>query len=109
MQAGYSWDTGEHLSGNARCRMIRVYPDHTFAHECDTTRGDSGSAFVVRNGEGFDVVGVDSSFRTNPGGPFIYIAVSAQNLAPSVPEFVAGRTGRRVTRAPGAAKPATRG
>lgn len=109
MQAGYSWDTGEHLSGNARCRMIRVYPDHTFAHECDTTRGDSGSAFVVRNGEGFDVVGVDSSFRTNPGGPFIYIAVSAQNFAPSVPEFVAGRTGRRVTRAPGAAKPATRG
>ena len=110
MQAGYSWDTGENLSGNARCRMVRIYPDHTFAHECDTTRGDSGSAFVVRNGDGFDVIGVDSSFRANPGGPFLYIAVSANNFAPSVPEFVAGRTGHRVVRRPGAttAKPAGR-
>jgi protease YdgD len=108
MQAGYSWDTGEHLSGNERCRMLRVYPDHTFAHECDTTRGDSGSAFVVRNGAGYDVIGVDSSFRANPNGPFLYIAVSANNFAPSVPDFVAGRTGHRVVRAPGTSKPATR-
>jgi protease YdgD len=102
MQAGYSWDTGDHLSGNQNCRIVRVYPDHTFAHECDTTRGDSGSAFLVRNGDGFDVIGVDSSFRTNPSGPFIYIAVSANNFAPSVAEFVAGRTGRRVSGAIGA-------
>lgn len=96
MQAGYSWDTGEQLSGNERCRMVRAFPDHTFAHECDTTRGDSGSAFLVRNGDGFDVIGVDSSFRANPNGPYIYIAVSAASFAPSVPDFIAGRTGRRV-------------
>lgn len=108
MQAGYSWDTGGNLSGNQRCRMVRVFPDHTFAHECDTTRGDSGSAFVIPNGAGFDVVGVDSSFRSNPGGPFIYIAVSANNFAPSVPDFVAGRTGQRVVRGIGAIKPPQR-
>lgn len=100
MQAGYSWDTGEHLSGNQSCRIVHVFPDHTFAHQCDTTRGDSGSAFVVRNGNGFDVIGVDSSFRANPDGPFLYIAVSANNFAASVPDFVAGRTGRRVVRGP---------
>lgn len=93
-QAGYSWDTGDTLSANIGCHMIETYPDGTFAHECDTTRGDSGSAFVVRNGEGFDVVGVDSNFRTNPNGPFIYIAVSAASFQPYVAEFVAGRTGR---------------
>jgi protease YdgD len=93
-QAGYSWDTGENLSGNLRCRMVVVHNDNTFAHECDTTRGDSGSAFVVRNARGgYDVVGTDSNFRSNPGGPFIYIAVSASAWAARAPDFIAGRSG----------------
>jgi len=96
MQAGYSWDTGGHLSGNLRCRIVRTHADNTFAHECDTTRGDSGSAFLVRNGANYDVIGVDSNFRSNPGGPFIYIAVSAASFANEVPNFIAGRSGTRV-------------
>jgi protease YdgD len=93
-QAGYSWDTGDNLSGNLRCRMVVVHPDNTFAHECDTTRGDSGSAFVVRNARGgYDVVGTDSNFRSNPNGPFIYIAVSSAAWAARAPDFIAGRTG----------------
>lgn len=96
MQAGYSWDTGGHLSGNLRCHIVRVNPDNTFAHECDTTRGDSGSAFLVRGGQGYEVIGVDSNFRSNPDGPFIYIAVSAAAFAPRVPDFIAGRSGIRV-------------
>lgn len=93
MQAGYSWDTGGHLSGNLRCRMIAMHPDNTFAHECDTTRGDSGSGFLVRNGNAFDLIGVDSNFRSQRGGPFIYIAVSAASFAAQAPDFIAGRTG----------------
>lgn len=96
MQAGFSWDTGSHLSGNLRCRMVQLNPDNTFAHECDTTRGDSGSGFLVRNGNGFDLVGVDSNFRSNPDGPFIYIAVSAASFAGAAPDFIAGRTGTPV-------------
>ncbi len=96
MQAGYSWDTGGHLSGNLRCRMIAMHPDNTFAHECDTTRGDSGSGFLVRNGNGFDLVGVDSNFRSQRGGPFIYIAVSAASFATRAADFIAGRTGSNV-------------
>lgn len=96
MQAGYSWDTGGHLSGNLRCRMIEMHADNTFAHECDTTRGDSGSGFLVRNGNGFDLIGVDSNFRSQRGGPFIYIAVSAASFASQTPAFIEGRTGTRV-------------
>jgi protease YdgD len=95
-QAGYAWDTGEHLSGNIGCHMVRVYDDNTFAHECDTTRGDSGSALLVRNGAGYDVIGVDSNFRSNPNGPFIYIAVSAAGFQPYVADFIAGRSGTPV-------------
>jgi protease YdgD len=96
MQAGYSWDTGGHLSGNLRCRMIAMHADNTFAHECDTTRGDSGSGFLVRNGDGFDLIGVDSNFRSQRGGPFIYIAVSAASFASQAPAFIAGRSGTPV-------------
>ncbi|GAM96420.1 putative protease ydgD [alpha proteobacterium U9-1i] len=96
-QAGYSWDTGDRLSANIACHIVQVQgPDNTFAHECDTTRGDSGSAFLVRNGNAWDVIGVDSNFRNNPGGPFIYIAVSAASFQPYVADFVARRIGTPV-------------
>ena len=103
LQAGYSWDTGDSLFGNLSCRLVEVYRDNTFAHQCDTTRGDSGSAFLVRNGAGFDVVGVDSNYRINPnyrrnpsGGPVINIAVSAASFQSYVADFVAGRSGTSV-------------
>lgn len=105
LQAGYSWDTGDTLSANINCHIVDPHNDGTFAHECDTTRGDSGSAFVVRNGDRFDVIGVDSNFRSNPGGPFIYIAVSAASFQPYVADFVAGRTGIPVDSAGGGDKP----
>jgi protease YdgD len=80
-QAGYSWDTGqETLSGNINCHIVAIYADDTFAHECDTTRGDSGSGLLVRHGAGFNLIGTDSNFRSSPNGPFIYIAVSATAL-----------------------------
>lgn len=78
-QAGFSWDTGTHLSGNLACHIIAVQEgENTFAHECDTTRGDSGSPFMVRSSGGrYSVVGTDSSFRSVPGQPVMNIAVSA--------------------------------
>lgn len=96
MQAGYAWDTGAHLAGDLRCHIVAIHADNTFAHACDTTRGDSGSSFFVANGTGFDVIGVDSNFRSNHGGPIINIAVSAASFLPHVADFVAGRTGVRV-------------
>lgn len=96
-QGGYSWDTGEHLSGNLGCRIRTLYPDDTFAHECDTTRGDSGSPFLIRRGQGYAVIGVDSNFRSVESGPPDYIAVSASAFARHVADFIAGRTGVSVS------------
>lgn len=78
-QAGFSWDTGDHLSGNLACHIVAVQEgQNTFAHECDTTRGDSGSPFMVRSSGGrYSVIGTDSSFRSVPGQPVMNIAVSA--------------------------------
>ncbi|MGQ0532226.1 MAG: trypsin-like serine peptidase [Caulobacteraceae bacterium] len=93
MQAGYAWDTGDHMAANLSCRILESRLDHTFAHNCDTTRGDSGSGFVVRSGRGFDLIGVDSAFRPNGSGPQNYIAVSASAFAPHAAAFIAGRSG----------------
>ncbi|NWG54883.1 MAG: trypsin-like serine protease [Hydrogenophilaceae bacterium] len=97
-QAGYGWDTGEFLAANIECRVVEVFRDHTFSHECDTTRGDSGSALIVRDGDAYFVAGVDSNFRSNAGRAgevaFLYIAVSAGAFERHLADFAAGRIGR---------------
>jgi protease YdgD len=98
--AGYSWDLQGHLGAHLGCHIATVYPDNTFAHECDTTRGDSGSPFMVRDGETYRVIGTDSNFRTNPHGPALYIAVSENAWARYLGPFTAGRLGHAVA-APG--------
>lgn len=96
MQAGYAWDTGANLAGHLACRMDVAYRDNTFSHQCDTTRGDAGSAFFVPSATGFDIVGVDSNFRNNPGSAPSNIAVGAASFQRHVAAFVAGRTGRPI-------------
>lgn len=104
-QAGYSWDTGTNLSGNLDCRIIEVFDDNTMAHNCDTTRGDSGSPFMTeRNGE-WRIVATDSNFRSNPDGPFIYIAARSDRWTPMVEDFAAGRIGNGGLRPQGPGKP----
>lgn len=104
-QGGYSWDTGAHLSGNAGCHMTRIYNDGTMAHDCDTTRGDSGSPFMVREGNNYFVVATDSNFRSNPNGPFIYIAVRSEEWLEYYEDFAAGRLGQLQARPSGPGKP----
>ncbi len=92
-QAGYSWDTGDSLSGNAGCRALEVGSDRTMAHDCDTTKGDSGSPFMIRDGDGWAVVATDSNFRRNPDGPHIYIAALSSGWMDRLADFAAGRIG----------------
>ena len=61
-QAGYSWDTGENLSGHMGCRLTRVFGDGSVLHECDTTQGDSGSPILIDRGGVWAIVAVDSQF-----------------------------------------------
>ncbi len=94
-QAGYSQDTGDNLSGNRGCRLTEIYDDGTMAHNCDTTRGDSGSPFMWRQGEQWHVMGVESQYRDNPAGPeaYDYIAVRAESFFDFVAPFLNGETG----------------
>ena len=96
LQAGYAWDTGDTMAANINCHIVRLYQDDTFAHECDTTHGDSGSPFLVHDGAGYSVIGVDSNFRANPEGASLYVAVSASAFQRYVADFVAGRFGAPV-------------
>lgn len=63
-QAGYSWDTGSWLSGHLECRILTVYRDGTFIHDCDTTRGDSGSPILTMIDGEWRLIAVDSQFFT---------------------------------------------
>ena len=104
-QAGYSWDTGTNLSGNEDCRIVDFNRDNTMAHDCDTTRGDSGSPFMVRRGEEWLVVATDSNFRSNPNGPVIYIAALSGRWADLVAPFQAGEIVNQGLRPRGPGKP----
>lgn len=61
-QAGYSWDTGDNLSGHVGCRLTEVFVDGSVLHECDTTNGDSGSPIMVQIDGEYQVVAIDSQF-----------------------------------------------
>ncbi|MCC5969674.1 MAG: trypsin-like serine protease [Pararhodobacter sp.] len=61
-QAGYSWDTGAWLSGHLECRVLTAYRDGSLIHDCDTTRGDSGSPIMHQRDGEWRLLAVDSQF-----------------------------------------------
>ncbi|MGV8841371.1 MAG: trypsin-like serine peptidase [Bauldia sp.] len=104
-QAGYSWDTGDHLSGNLGCSFLAVEAENTVLHNCDTTHGDSGSPLMVRDGNAFVIVAFDSAFRDDPGEPTINVATRADGVLPFLADFVAGRIGNTELIVAGTAEP----
>ncbi len=92
-QAGYSWDTGAHLSGNLACSIVELEGGNTMAHNCDTTSGDSGSPFMVLDGSDYLVVGTDSTFRIDPNVAAMNIATRSEGWLDYLPQFVAGEIG----------------
>ena len=105
VQGGYSWDTGANLSGNIGCFVVELFNDATMAHDCDTTRGDSGSPFMVRDGEDYVVLATDSNFRQNPNGPTLYVAVRSEAWFDYFEPFQRGEIGSGGPRPAGPGKP----
>lgn len=87
-QAGYSWDTGAYLSGHAECRVLTLYRDGSLIHDCDTTRGDSGSPILFRRDGQWRLLAVDSQFwRPQPPYaqyPSAHLAVDTRAFAPAL-------------------------
>lgn len=84
-QAGYSWDTGDLLSGHRACRVLQAYTDGSLIHDCDSTLGDSGSPLMVMRGGEWRMLAVDSRFwRPQPpheGFPSSHLAVDTRAFA----------------------------
>jgi protease YdgD len=68
-QAGYSWDTGNWLSGHIDCMILAAYRDGSLIHDCDTTRGDSGSPIMAQIDGAWRFIALDSQFY-DPQPPF---------------------------------------
>ena len=85
-QAGYSWDTGDNMSGNRGCRIVEAFEDNSILHECDTAQGDSGSPFLMNVNGQWKIIAVDSQFfsPTDDKTPF-----SQANLAVDSRAFAA--------------------
>lgn len=87
-QAGYSWDTGDNLSGNVGCRVVEAFEDNSILHECDTAQGDSGSPFLLNVDGEWKIIGVDSQFFHDEGNktPFAQanMAVDSRAFADAV-------------------------
>jgi protease YdgD len=92
-QAGFSWDTGQQLSGNEACRVIALYSESAILHECDTTHGDSGSPILLWRDGVPGVIAVDSEFvQTDKEGETFSngnLAVDARAFADVVAAAVA--------------------
>ncbi len=70
-QAGYSADTGDHLSGSTDCRLLEFRASGLIGHDCDTVVGDSGSPLLVRRGEDWAIIAIVShtGVSVEPDGP----------------------------------------
>lgn len=70
MQAGYSFDQPENLTGNLDCPFIEITEIGYLSHQCDTLVGDSGSPLFVADLTGFRIIGVESHGEPQPGAEF---------------------------------------
>ena len=55
--AGYSQDKAHILTKHEGCRVLAL-TGRLLRHDCDATRGDSGSPILVRSGDGFLIVAI---------------------------------------------------
>jgi V8-like Glu-specific endopeptidase len=104
-QAGYSYDTGENLSGNLGCVVETVYENNTMAHQCDTVQGDSGSPLFVERGGQFYVIATDSRYGESQAGPTRNIATRSDAWVPFYEAFASGEIGEGSPRPRGPGKP----
>ncbi|MGK7907030.1 MAG: serine protease [Synechococcus sp.] len=63
-QAGYGGEEADKLSAHFNCQIIDFFEDNTLFHECDALWGDSGSPLLVRNGNNYQVLAIDSKFSS---------------------------------------------
>ncbi len=80
LQAGYSQDKAHILTVHDGCRITGPAGKGLVMHDCDATRGDSGSPILVRVGDRYRIRAIHVATRTG-GKATAGIAVSAEVFA----------------------------
>ena len=62
VRAGYSQDRAHMLAGHQGCSVVS-WEDDLMLHDCDGTRGDSGSPVLLQRFDQFTIVGLNVGFR----------------------------------------------
>jgi protease YdgD len=95
LQAGYSYDQQEVMTGNLDCPFVMLGPDSTLIHECDTLQGDSGSPLFIAGEDGrYRVIGVESHTNAQPREPYDQnVAMYAEYIMAEMRALAAGQTG----------------
>ncbi len=84
-QAGYSGDFAHVLTVHLNCEItgqVRIgsSSDPLYTHQCDATRGDSGSPIFQRKGRQFGLVAIHSATNKLINGKAIGVAVPSEHF-----------------------------
>jgi protease YdgD len=68
VRAGYSLDKAHILSRHVGCVFTKFWnTEDTVFHDCDATRGDSGSPILVRRGDRYHLIAIHVATATHDG------------------------------------------
>lgn len=77
IQAGYSGDRPYILTANKQCNITKQYDKQPLiGHDCDATRGDSGSPLLIKTGGHFQLIAIHIGTERLPSGKSVGIAVT---------------------------------
>ncbi|MDR6290384.1 MULTISPECIES: trypsin-like serine peptidase [Inquilinus] len=94
MQGGYSWDAPNRMTEHVGCRIVSLRPDDTLLHDCDMTKGDSGSPIFIKQGGGYAIVAVVSRFYGGDDGQRSdYLAVDSRAFEKALAKYVGSHGG----------------
>jgi protease YdgD len=107
IQAGYSYDKSEFLTQHDGCSITLFYRDDALMHHnCDATRGDSGSPIMVKRRGQYRLVGLHVATRRFGKTIATGVAVTGHGLIKSLMSMARrGIEGRVIAEDPGSYRP----
>jgi protease YdgD len=107
IQAGYSYDQSEFLTQHAGCSITLFYRDDALMHHnCDATRGDSGSPIMIKRRGKYRLVGLHVATRRFGKTVTSGIAVTGHGLIKGLMSMARrGIENRVIAEDPGSYKP----
>ncbi|MBW8728984.1 MAG: trypsin-like serine protease [Inquilinus limosus] len=94
MQGGYSWDAPDRMTEHIGCRIVSLRDDATLLHDCDMTKGDSGSPIFIKQAGGYAIVAIVTRFYGgDEGSRSSYLAVDSRAFEKAVAKYVSSHGG----------------